>query len=74
MKGTDMKFAVFILGGLVLIVSGILQALVRPRRANESRAERLVNAATVRALFFVIMGILAILVGAGVIPLLPLAG
>jgi hypothetical protein len=66
------KLAVFILGGLVLIVSGILQALVRPRQPGETPMQRLVNASTVRAVFFVIMGTLAILVGTGTLPLLPM--
>jgi uncharacterized membrane protein len=67
-----MKLAVFILGGVVLIVSGILQALVRPRQAKETPLSRVVNAATIRAVFFVLMGLLCILVGTGVVPLLPL--
>jgi hypothetical protein len=66
------KLAVFVLGGMVLIASGVLQAVVRPRAVKESPLERVVNAATVRAVFFVIMGLLAILVGAGVVPLMPM--
>ena len=69
-----MKLGMFIFGGAILIISGVLQALVRPRKPNESPAERLVNGATVRAVFFVVMGLLAILVGARVIPLLPMGG
>jgi hypothetical protein len=68
-----MKLTVFILGGVVLIVSGVLQALVRPRAPNETPLQRVVNAATVRAVFFVTVGLLAILVGTGVLPLLPMA-
>ena len=67
-----MKLGMFIFGGVVLMVSGVLQALVRPRKPNETPAEKLVNAATVRAVFFVVMGVLAILVGARVIPLMPM--
>ena len=67
-----MKLGVFIFGGAVLMISGVLQALVRPRKPNETAAERLINGATVRAVFFCVMGLLAILVGAGVLPLLPM--
>ena len=69
-----MSLRIFILGGIILIVSGILQALVRPRAPRESPAQRLVNAATVRAAFFVLVGLVAILVGLGVIPLMPMGG
>jgi uncharacterized membrane protein len=67
-----MKLAVFILGGVVLIVSGVLQALVRPRQARETAMQRVVNAATVRAVFFVLVGLLCILIGTGTLPLLPM--
>jgi hypothetical protein len=64
-----MKLGVFILGGIILIASGILQVVVRPRAANEKAPARFVNGATVRAVMFVTVGVLAILVGTGVIPL-----
>jgi hypothetical protein len=67
-----MNLFVFVFGGVVLMISGVLQALVRPRKPNETPAQRLVNGATVRAVFFVVMGLLAILVGARVIPLMPM--
>jgi hypothetical protein len=67
-----MNLFVFVFGGVVLMISGVLQALVRPRKPNETPAQRLVNGATVRAVFFVVMGLVAILVGARVIPLMPM--
>lgn len=67
-----MNLQMFVLGGIILIVSGIAQAFVRPRRAGETTAQKIVNAATVRATVFVVVGTLAILVGAGVLPLLPM--
>jgi hypothetical protein len=67
-----MKLTIFIFGGAVLMISGVLQAVVRPKKPNETPGERLVNAATVRAFFFCVMGLLAILVGLRVIPLLPM--
>ena len=64
-----MKLGVFILGGIILIASGILQVVVRPRAPDEKAPARFINGATIRAVMFVTVGILAVLVGAGVIPL-----
>jgi hypothetical protein len=64
-----MKLGVFILGGIILIASGILQVVVRPRADAERGPARFINGATVRAVMFVTVGVLAILVGMGVIPL-----
>ena len=58
----------FTMGGVILIVSGGLQVLVRPRKPSETALERLLNAATLRAVLFVTVGVLAVLVGTGVVP------
>lgn len=68
-----MRLGIFIFGGVILVVSGVLQAFVRPRRENETPLQRVINAATVRAAIFTIIGVAAILVGAGVIPVFPMA-
>jgi uncharacterized membrane protein len=68
-----MRLGIFIFGGIVLIVSGILQVFVRPRPANETPIQRVINGATVRAVFFTLVGVLAILVGTGTIPIVPMA-
>lgn len=67
-----MNLTMFIFGGAVLMVSGVLQALVRPRRPQETPGQKWINGATMRAAFFCVMGLLAILVGLGVVPLLPM--
>jgi len=59
----------FVIGGLVLIVSGVAQALVRPTTAGESWLARVANRATVRAVVFCAAGLLALLAGLGVLPL-----
>lgn len=59
----------FVLGGAVLIASGVLQALVRPRPPGERGLARVLNAGTLRALVFVSAGVLAILVGLGEVPI-----
>jgi hypothetical protein len=62
-----MKF--FVLSGAILIVSGVAQALARPRGARERGVQRYFNGATARALVFVTVGVLAIMVGLGAIPI-----
>jgi len=59
----------FVLGGVILIITGVAQAFVRPRAPGESKAQRYFNGATVRAMVFVTVGLLAIMVGMGTIPI-----
>jgi hypothetical protein len=59
----------FVLSGAILILAGVAQALARPPKARERRVQRYFNGATVRALVFVTVGVLAIMVGLGVIPI-----
>ena len=68
-----MRLGIFIFGGVILVVSGILQVLVRPRAEKENAFQRVVNGASIRAVMFAAVGVLAILVGAGVIPIFPMA-
>jgi len=56
----------FVLGGVVLIISGTLQMLVRPRKPNENR---FVNRGTIWAVVCMLFGVGAILVGSGYVPL-----
>jgi len=66
----NLKF--FLLGGVILIASGALQVLVRPRKPGVTGAQswqRWIDASLVRALMFVTVGVLALLVGLGLIPL-----
>jgi type II secretory pathway component PulM len=57
----------FVLSGAILILAGVAQALARPPKARERRVQRYFNGATVRAMVFVTVGVLAIMVGLGVI-------
>ena len=59
----------FAICSIILIVSGVLQVFVRPRKARETLAERLLNRSTITALVSVIVGVLGLLLGAGVIPM-----
>lgn len=55
----------FVIGGVVLVLSGVLQVVVRPRKTAE---HPVLNRGTVWAAFCVAVGVMAILVGARVIP------
>ncbi len=63
----SLKF--FIIGGAILILSGVAQVLVRPRKTNESPAMRYLSGSVIRAVLFVTVGVLAIMVGMGAIPI-----
>ena len=59
----------FIFGGIILIAVALIQVLTRPRDKGGRPAMRLLDATTMRAIFFVTVGILTLLVGVGVIPM-----
>jgi hypothetical protein len=64
-----MNLGVFVLGGAILILAGVLQVFVRPRPAERGTGAGPIDAAVVRAVIFVVMGLLAVLVGVGIVPL-----
>jgi hypothetical protein len=49
-----------------------MQVLVRPRKERETMAERLINRATITAFVSLIVGILGLLLGLGIIPMIHL--
>lgn len=57
----------FIFGGAILIATAALQLLMRPKKRD--RKPPLWDAANLRVFLFVSVGIVAILMGAGVIPM-----
>ena len=59
----------FIVCSVILILSGVAQVFVRPRRPNETLVEKLVNRATITALLSVVFGILGLLIGIGALPM-----
>jgi hypothetical protein len=63
----SLKF--FIIGGAILIISGVAQFLVRPRNPKETPAMRYLSGSAIRAVLFVTVGVLAIMVGMGTIPI-----
>jgi hypothetical protein len=56
----------FVIGGAVLMISGVLQIFFRPPKAKENRW---INGGTVKSVFFIVVGLTAVLLGTGVIPL-----
>lgn len=62
----------FAICSIILIVTGVLQVFVRPRKERETLAERLVNRSTITALVSVVVGVLGLLLGFGVIPMVHL--
>lgn len=55
----------FIAGGAILVLTGALQLVVRPRKPGE---HRWLNRGTIWAVFCLGMGVAAILLGSGVLP------
>ena len=54
---------------VILILTGVAQFFVRPRKPNETLAEKIVNRSTITALLSLAMGVLGLLLGLGVIPM-----
>jgi hypothetical protein len=59
----------FIISSVILILSGVAQVFVRPRKPNESLAEKVLNRATLTAVISVAIGIAGLLLGLGVLPM-----
>jgi hypothetical protein len=57
----------FVICSVILILTGVAQSLVRPRRPKESLPEKMVNRATITALLSIAVGIAGLLIGLGVV-------
>ena len=51
---------------IILLIAGVSQVFVRPRRENETLVEKLVNRSTITALFSIAFGIAGLLFGLGI--------
>ena len=60
----------FVISGAILVLSGVAQVFVRPRRPGESAAQKIVNGAVLRAVLFVTCGVLGICWGWALIPMM----
>ena len=59
----------FVISGIVLVLSGLAQAFVRPRKPGESAAQKILNGANLRSVVFVTCGVLGVLLGLGLLPM-----
>ena len=59
----------FVICSVILILTGVAQFFVRPRKENETLAEKIINRATITAVLSVGMGVLGLLLGLGVVPM-----
>jgi hypothetical protein len=59
----------FTICSVILILAGVAQVFVRPRAANETLAQKLINRATITALVTVSFGVYGLLLGLGVVQL-----
>ena len=59
----------FVICSAILIISGVMQVFMRPRAANETLAQKLVNRATITLLVSVGFGVYGLLLGLGIVPL-----
>ena len=57
----------FVISSVILILTGVGQVLVRPRKPGETMAEKLVNRATLTAFVSLVIGVAGILLGLGVL-------
>ena len=57
----------FVISSVILILTGVGQVLVRPRKPGETTAEKLVNRATLTAVVSLIIGVAGLLLGLGVL-------
>jgi len=57
----------FIVCSVILILTGVAQYFVRPRKPGESAVEKVVNRSTITALMSIAIGILGLLLGLGVV-------
>jgi hypothetical protein len=57
----------FVIASVILILTGVGQVLVRPRKPNETLPQKLVNRATITALVSVAVGVAGLLLGLGVL-------
>ena len=62
----------FLISGVVLMISGVAQVFVRPRKVGETAAQKMLNGSVLRAVVFVTCGLLGVLIGLGIIPMVRL--
>jgi hypothetical protein len=59
----------FVICSVILILTGVAQYFVRPRKDKESLPERIVNRSTITAFLSIAVGVAGLLVGLGIVPM-----
>jgi uncharacterized membrane protein YfcA len=59
----------FVVCSVILLLTGVAQFLVRPRKDKETLAERFINRSTITAVLSLCIGLLGLLFGLGVLPM-----
>jgi hypothetical protein len=59
----------FVICSVILILTGVAQYLVRPKKANENVLEKIGNRATITAVLSIAVGVAGLLVGLGIVPM-----
>ena len=59
----------FVICSVILILTGVAQYLVRPRRDKETLPEKIANRATITAVLSIAVGVAGLLVGLGIVPM-----
>lgn len=57
----------FIVCSIILILTGVAQFLVRPRKDGENALEKVVNRSAITALLSVAIGVLGLMLGLGIL-------
>ena len=59
----------FAICSVILILTGVAQYFVRPRKDKETLPEKVVNRSTITALLSIAVGVAGLLVGLGIVPM-----
>ena len=59
----------FVICSVILILTGVAQYFVRPKKPKETLPEKLVNRATITALLSIAVGVAGLLIGLGIVPM-----
>jgi hypothetical protein len=59
----------FVICSVILILTGVAQYFVRPKKANENVVEKLANRAVITAVLSIAVGVAGLLIGLGIIPM-----
>jgi hypothetical protein len=59
----------FVICSVILILTGVAQYFVRPKKTSENVLEKLANRAVITAVLSIAFGVAGLLIGLGIIPM-----